>query len=437
MIQLNQQAFFWKEFDSNHKPIAAKECQIVFSPETGGKISFLADLDNEFNYEEQKNEIIPIIYAQSIDGKKITLVNAKFVRAKFQFVANLELTLLEYSVEYIFNGGWIDIDQPIGVIHIRYSYLELWFNQMEIKHPQDIKDKTIASVMIHKEHLEGSSNDYKVLFNINNGFSENFFNNRSITYEATNSLAMAKKDNFAINEAIELAQVVKSFFEIVTFYSKNRTFIEEFYITHKRKLKDGVEVDEIVHLLFKQDDYEDEKKMSHLEFLFRYEDIKESFVRILNNWIENHDKNRNEYSAFCNVIADKNTKFNIYSHYFQLVSAMEGYYRQNNDEELEFRKEINQLIKQSGIKILLPLNNRIHTSIAHCIYNMRNDIAHAKTSIQINDRVKSSYEYLKLVALLIMLKDISLDYAKISKNILDMDLKYIERQLIEAFGVQR
>lgn len=433
MIRLNQQAFFWKEFDDNGKPIAAKECQIIFSPETGGQISFLDNLDNEFSYEERKNEIIPILYAQAINGKKITLINVKFVQARLQFVANLELTRLEYSVEYIFNNGWINLDELISVIHVRYSYLELWFNQMEIKHPIDNEDKTMAGIMIHKEHLEGSSNDYKVLININNGFSEKSFNNKSVTYEATNSLAMAKKGNFAINEIIELAQIVKSFFEIVTFYSKNKIFIEELYITHKRKLKDGFEVDEIMHLLFKQDDYEDEKEMSHLEFLFRYKDVKENFVRILNNWIESHGKNQNEYSAFCNVIADKNTKFNIYSHYFQLISALEGYYRRNNDEDLEFRKKINQLIKQSDIKNLLPLNSKIHVSISHYIYNMRNDIAHSKKSIEINDRVQSSFEYLKLVALLIILKDISLNQAHISKNILEMDLKNVEHKLYRSF----
>ena len=40
---------------------------------------------------------------------------------------------------------------------------------------------------------------------------------------------------------------------------------------------------------------------------------------------------------------------------------------------------------------------------------MRNQVAHLKNEMEINQQVKSSFEYLKLVALLIMLKDISLD----------------------------
>lgn len=434
MIQLDHKAFFWKEVDAENNPIDPKECQVVFTPKNGGKLLFLEDLNSRFSYEDKKDEIIPILYGQAIGSKQFTLINVKFEIARFGFIGNIELTELEYSIEYIFYDGLINLDKPIEVIHVRYSYLELWLNQVEIKHPIDDKDKTMAGVMVHKEHLQSSSAKYNVLIDINNGFNQNSFNNKSVTYEITNSLAMARKGNFSINEAIELALIIKSFFEIVTFYSENKIFIEEFYITHKRKLKDGFEVNEIVYLLFKQDNYEDEKKMSHLEFLFRYEDIKENFVRVLNNWIENHDKNQNEYSAFCNVIANKNTKFNIYSHCFQLLSALEGYHRLNiNSEDIEFRQRLKEIIKLSNIKGLLPLNSNIHKSIANYIYDLRNDIAHSKKSIEINDRVKSSFEYLKLMALLIMFKDIALNENHVSKHILDMNIKHIDNVLRESF----
>lgn len=199
-------------------------------------------------------------------------------------------------------------------------------------------------------------------------------------------------------------------------------------------MRNGYEVDEIVYLLFKQDDYIEEQKMSHLDFLFRYDDVKENFVAILNNWIENHGKNQNEYQAFCNVIADKTSMFSVYSHYFQLISALEGYHRRNSQEDIEFRQRLNELVKKSDIKNVLQLNSEIHKSIANSIYDLRNDIAHSKKAIEITNRIKSSFKYLKLVALLIMLKDISLNHAQISKNIFDMDIKFVQNQLIKAFG---
>lgn len=434
MTNLDHKAFFWKEFDELNNPIEPKKCQVVFIPQDGGKLLYLEDLNWEFNYDEKKDELIPLLYGQAIGGKQFTLINVKFESVKWESIENLVLTELEYSVEYIFYGGWVCLDNSIQVMHVRYSYLELFFDQMEIKDPKYDYNKTMAGVVVHQEYLHSSSADYNVLIDIKNGLKQYSFNKKSVTYEAINSLAMAKKGNFSINEAIELVLIVKSFFEIVTFYSENKIFIEEFYITHKRKLKGGFEVNEIVYLLFKQDNYEDEKRMSHLDFLFRYEDIKENFVRVLNNWIENHDKNQNEYNAFCNVIANKNAKFNIYSHCFQLLSALEGYHRLNiNSDDVEFRQRLNEIIKRSSIKSLLPLNSKIHKSIANFIYDLRNDIAHSKKSIEINDRVKSSFEYLKLMALLIMLKDIALNENHVSKHILDMNIKHIDNVLRESF----
>ncbi|MCX6052458.1 MAG: hypothetical protein NTZ60_08070 [Campylobacterales bacterium] len=435
MISLDNKAFFWKEFDEDNNPIKPKECQITFTPNNGGKLIFLDDLKSEFNYDEKKSEVISKIYGQAVSGKQFTLINTKFNQAEIHMELNFEMTYLEYAIEFIFYGGWYEIEKPINIFYVRYSYLELFFNQLEIKPSRNDNDKTMAGIMIHKKALQCSTADHNILFDIKNKFNQSSFNNKSVTYEATNSLAVAKKDKFELTEAIELSNVIISFFEILTFYSKNKIFIEEFYIMEEQLLKDGINKVPIhIDILFQQVDYEEEKKMSHLDFLLTYQDIKENFVQILNNWIKNHDKNQNEYMAFCNVIADKKTKFNIYSHYFQLVSALEGYHRRNNNKDLEFRQKINQLINQSEIKTLLPLNNKIHTSISNCIYNMRNNIAHSNKSIEINDRVKSSYEYLKLIVLMIMLKDISLNQAHISRNILDIDLKYIENKLIEAFS---
>jgi hypothetical protein len=397
----------------------------------------------------------------------------KFESARPQFTANIELTEVVFSVEYIFYDGFVDIEKKLQIMHVRYSYLELWFNQLEIKHQYDDENKTFAGIAVHKEHLKGSSAEYDVLFNINNGFNQSSFNNKTITYEATNSLAIAKKEDFNIEEAINLSLLVKNFFEVITFYSKNKIFIEEFYMTQKRKLKDGYEVDEIVYLLFKQDDYIEEQKMSHLDFLFRYDDVKENFVAILNNWIENHDKNQNEYQAFCNVIADKTSKFNIYSHYFQLISALEAYHRLqhkdieeqeeqnhisylealkpqlntclNSDEKkkilyklkyqygISFKERLKDLIEVSQIKDVIIYEDSIHNEIMEFIYKMRNQVAHLKNEIKLSQQLKSSFEYLKLLTLLIMLKDISLNHAQISKNIFDMDIKFVQNQLIEAF----
>lgn len=476
MISLDYKGFYWEQFDENQKPINPKECQIIFNPKDGGKLLYFLNVDERIKYDEIKDKKIKVLYGQASGGKNFTLYNLKSESARPQFTANIELTEVVFSVEYIFYDGFVDIEKKLQIMHVRYSYLELWFNQLEIKHPHDDENKTFAGIAVHKEHLKGSSAEYDVLFNINNGFNQSSFNNKTVTYEATNSLAIAKKEDFNIEEAINLSLLVKNFFEVTTFYSKNKIFIEDFYMTQKRKLKDGYEVDEIVYLLFQQDDYIEEQKMSHLDFLFRYSDVKENFVAILNNWIKNHDKNQNEYTAFCNVIADKHTRFNIYSHYFQLVSALEAYHRiqtkeieeqeeQNHKNYLEgltiqlssclsadekkkilymlkyhygsnFKDRLKNLIEASHIKEMITCDDEIHNKIMEFIYQMRNQLAHLKYEIEVDLQLRSSFEYLKLVALLIMFKDISLDHAKISKNILDMDLKYIERQLIESFGVE-
>lgn len=473
MISLDYKGFYWEQFDENQKPINPKECHIIFSPKNGGRLIYFLNPDEDFSYDEIKEKKINVLYGQASGGKNFTLCKLKFESARPHFTANLELTEIIFSIKYIFYNGFVDIDRKLQIIHVRYSYLELWFHQLEIKNPHNDDNNTFAGIAVHKEQLKGSTAEYNVLFNIENGFNQSSFNEKTITYEATNSLAIAKKEDFTIEEAIDFSLIIKNFFEIVTFYSQNKIFIEQFYMTQKRKLKDGFEVDEIVYLLFQQEDYVEEQRMSHLEFLFRYKDVKENFVQILNNWIENHDNNQNEYQAFCNVIADKTSKFNIYSHYFQLISALEAYHRlqhkdneekekQSHKEYLEtlktqlskclnskgkkkilnklkyqygtsFKERLKDLIEVAKIKEVILCDESIHNNIMEFIYKMRNQVAHLKDEIELNKQLKSSFEYLRLVALLIMLKDISLNRAQISKNILDMDIKHIQNQLIEAF----
>jgi hypothetical protein len=471
MTTLDYKGLYWERFDENQKPINPKECQIIFNPKDGGKLIYL---DERINYDEIRDKKIKVLYGQASGGKKFTLYNLKFESARLQSIANIELTEVVFSVEYIFYDGFVDIETKLHIMHVRYSYLELWFNQLEIKHPHNDTNKTFAGILINKEYLKDSSSKYNVLFNIDNGFNQSSFNNKTITFEVTNYLAIEKKEDFTIEKAIDLALVVKNFFEVITFYSKNKIFIEKFCIPQERKLKDDHKVDEIVYLLFKQDDYIEEQKMSHLDFLFRYDDVKENFVEILNNWIKNHDKNQNEYQAFCNVIADKTSKFNIYSHYFQLISALEAYHRlQHKDIEKQekrkheqyldklktqltkclssdekkkilyklkyqygtsFKERLKDLIEVSQVKEVIVCDESIHNKVMEFIYKMRNQVAHLKTEIKLSKQLKSSFEYLKLVALLIMLKDISLNHAQISKNIFDMDIELVQKQLIEAFN---
>ncbi len=434
MERFDHKAFFWEEFDEDENPINPKECQITFNPKDGGKLLYFLDVNERIIYNDVKDKKIKVLFGQASGGKRFTLYNLKFERAKPQFTINLELTEVTYSVEYIFYDGWVNIENKIQIMNVRYSYLELWFNQLEIKEPLYDNERTMAGIIVSKEYLKCSSGEYDVLFNIENGFNQSSFNNRVVTYETTNSLAIAQKDAFGIDEAIELTLIIKSFFELMTFYSKNKIFVEKFYFTQTRKLKNDFEVTEIVYLLFKQDDYEEEQNMSHLDFLLYYRDIKDNFVQILNNWIEIHDKNKNEYNAFCNVIEDKDSRFNIYTHYFQLISALEGYFNNNFKEDIEFRKKLNQLIVKSEIKILLPLNSSIHQSISNTVYNMRNDLAHSKKVIEINNRVKRSFEYIKIVALLLMMKDIGLNHTQISKHILDYDVNSIIKDLESTFS---
>ena len=474
MKTLDYKAFFWEEFDEDKKPINPKECQITFNPKDGGQFIYFLNTNEELDYENFENNNIKILYGHLLGGKQFTLKYLNFESAKLDLVSNIELTEVTYSIKFIFYGGWVDQDKKIKIMNVRYSYLELWFNKLEIKKHYEDREKIVNGIMIHKEFLGGSSAEYDVLFNIENGLSRNSFNNRLVTYEATNSLTITKKDAFGIDEAMALASVIKDFFVVMTFYSKNKIFIEKINIWEEIKLESSSECNEPIDLLFKQEDYLEEQKMSHMDFLLKYEDIKGNFVQVLNNWIENHDKNKNEYSAFCNVISDKNIKFNIYTHYFQLISALEGYHRNNNkDQEIEIKEKYDkykielkeqlnntdispqdrnkllkrllnpyqmtleerllELVNKSDIKILLKLDDEIHTLILNFAKNMRNTIGHLKESLEIDNKIQSSFEYLKVVALLLMMKDISLNHTQISKNILDYDLNSIKKDLENSF----
>jgi len=468
VINLDHKAFFWREFDENEKPIQPKECQLIFNFHDGGEVRFLLNIDEE--YDEQKySKNIPKLYgliksAENKISKSFTIVDLKLIEPPlWQLNSGLELTELRYSIEYIFLGSWLKNENSLDIMHIRYSYLELFLNQLTTKQPQRIDNKTVAGMMVEKETIKSISEDYNVLFNIDNALNQTTINNKIVTYEVKNHLAIAKKENFQIGDAINLSIVVKNFFEIITFYSQNQIFIEEFKVSQK---------DDVITVLFKQNNYVEEKQISHLDFLFKYEDIKENFVQILNNWINHHHKNENEFSSFCNVISDKNTKFNVYSHFFQLISALEGYHRKNstldkeflqkqkmyakrldykktssldkkkiknfitkleNKNEPSFRIRLKELIELSDIKSIIKLSSSIHKSISNLIYNTRNDIAHSNKNIILTDKMQYVYEYLKLVSLLIMIKDISLNHSNFSKHIFDFEFNDLKDNLEKAF----
>lgn len=469
MISLDYKGFYWERFDENQKPINSKECQIIFNHLNGGEIRFLLDIDEEYD-ELKYNKSIPKFYgllksSENKISKPFTITNLKLIEPPlWQINSGLELTELRYSIEYIFLGTWLQNEKSLDMMHIRFSYIELFLNKNKIKQAKRIEKGVMAGIMAENEIIEWNSKDYPILFNIDNTFEQTEFINKTVTYESKNYLAIAKKEIFFIEDAIRLSLVVKNFFEIITFYSKNKIFIEEFKVSNK---------DDVITVLFKQDDYKEEQKMSHLDFLFRYDDVKENFVAILNNWIENHDKNQNEYQAFCNVIADKSSKFNIYSHYFQLISALEAYHRlQNKDIEKQeeekhkvylqdlkikldtclnssekkkilyklkyqygtnFKERLKNLVEISKIKEVIICDDIIHNNVIEFIYKMRNQVAHLKNAIKLSQQLKSSFEYLKLLSLLIMLKDISLNEAQISQKISDMNIKFVQKQLIEAF----
>ena len=477
MITLDNKAYFWKNLSEDKKPINPKECQITFNPNNGGKLTYLMDIGTDFLYEDYKNKTIERLYGQAKNGEKFTLLNLVFmgVSSEVKF-DGLTLVELDYSVEYIFYGAWMkDSDFKLPVIYARYTYLEAWFKQMEAVRPYAIDDKIMSQIIIHKESLQCSTKDYEVKFNINNELNQHSINGNTVTYDSKNFLAMAKKEPFTLSEAMALSLKVKSFFEILTFYSQRKIFIEELKIQKDEMLGDYTSK-QTVYILFRQEGYVEEKEISTIDFLFTYASVRENFVQILNHWIQNYDKNSNEFGAFCNVISDKDSKLNIYSHFFQLISALEGYHRKNSivnedfikkkniyekrlnykrisnlytkkikniilelqdKNEPSFRVRLKKLIELSGIKSIIILSNTLHKSITSLIYITRNDIAHSNKNIIINEKMKYAYEYLKLVALLIMIKDISLDHNSFSKHIFDMEFQYLQNNLEKAFRRNR
>jgi len=443
VINLDHKAYFWKEFNEDNNPIDTKECQILFSPNNGGKLTYLMDIGTDFLYADYKDETIERLYGQAKNGEKFTLLNLVFIGVSSEVKFDgLTLVELDYSVEFIFYGAWMkDSDIKLPVIYARYSYMEAWFKQMEAVRPYAIDDRIMSQIIIHKESLQCSSKDHEVIFNINNELNQNSSNGNTVVYDSKNFLAMARAEQFTLYEAIELSMKVKSFFEILTFYSQRKIFIEELTI-QKDEVMDDYTSTQTVYILFHQEGYSKEEEMSSQDFLFNYASVREFFVQILNYWIEHHHNNENEFSSFCNVIADKNTNFNVYSHFFQLISALEGYHRKNhiieensiqkqkiyvkrlnykrksnlykkkiediilkleNKNNPNFRIRLKELVVLSDIKSIIKLSNSIHKSILNLIYNMRNDIAHSNKNIVATEKIKYAYEYLKLISLLIMI----------------------------------
>lgn len=473
MISLNNKGFFWKSFHDNGTPIEPKECELVFSPREGGTLIYLSEFNEGFDSEKDNNKNIKLLYGQDNQGNQFTLYYLTLLQYYSPTVENLQITEVRYSIKYIFYKGWIDMNKPFNSLHVRYSYLEIFFNQL-VKKQNNNQEQNIACIYANKENINTSQNN-EILFNINNCFNENTFNNKLVKYEFNNSLWICKKNNIDIENLILLSLKIRYFFELITCFSKNKIFIEEIYINHS--VLHSYNKEDLVFLLFKQEDYKSERKMYHTDFLFRYEDIKENFSEILNHWVHNNLKYENEFNAFCNVISDKSTKFNIYSHYFQLVSALEGYHRKRNNEKdrankenhknyltslknklkevlegkeckkllfklkysygTHFKDRIAEVIEQSEIKRILKLDDQIYTSILKFIKETRNNIAHLEENMNESKKVESLFELIKLVVVLIMIREIALTHRHFSEYIFDMDIKNLEEELIYNFGVSR
>ena len=153
MINLDHKAYFWKEFNEDNNPIDTKECQILFSPNNGGKLTYLMDIGTDFLYADYKDETIERLYGQAKNGEKFTLLNLVFIGVSSEVKFDgLTLVELDYSVEFIFYGAWMkDSDIKLPVIYARYSYMEAWFKQMEAVRPYAIYDRIMSQIIIHKE----------------------------------------------------------------------------------------------------------------------------------------------------------------------------------------------------------------------------------------------------------------------------------------------
>jgi hypothetical protein len=475
MIKLDHKAFFWQEFDKNKKPINPKECQIVFTPNDGGTISYLLDIDEEVNYETIQDKKIELLYAHTSQGEPCTLFNLKFKNLLLKSSLDFEIKEVEYSIEYIFYGTWMDNNELLSHLLVRYSHLEGWFNLIEKQHRLNPKKDIfiVENIVVHNANREESVEDDKVGFWIQNSWNTGLIaNGGEITYQLKNHLLMGQYKKFTFKESIELVEKVRSFFEIIAFYSHKNIFIEEFIIQQEQtQLAFTKPIN--IQILFRQEDYKKEEKIN-VEYLFQYKDIKESFIEILNRWIENYDKNINEFTAFLNVITDKNSKVNVYSHLFQLMSSLEAYHRRNyiidEHKQLEHEKYINSLSKQlmtsgiekkdierilqpirygnqpnfrirlkemieiSDIKSILPLTSKIYKSLNNYIYELRNTIAHSKDIVLVDERVENSLAFLKLVVLLVMVKDISLNKLDMSNCRSKMNIDSLDKKLRDSFG---
>ena len=99
-----------------------------------------------------------------------------------------------------------------------------------------------------------------------------------------------------------------------------------------------------------------------------------------------------------------------------------------------FRTRLKEMIEISDIKSFLPLNNKIYKSLNNYIYNLRNTISQSKNIIIIDKKIEHSLEFLKIVSLLVIVKDISLSKLDMSHCRSKMNINNLDKKLRESFG---
>ena len=136
----------------------------------------------KFTLKDHKDEKIEKLYGQAKGGERFTLLNLTFGGLSNEFITNgIGFVEAEYFIEYIYYGTWIkNEDLLLNGIYVRYSYLEAWFDQMQVAKPIDIGGKITTNIIVQKDSFKCSTKDYEVIFNINNEFNQHITNGNTV-----------------------------------------------------------------------------------------------------------------------------------------------------------------------------------------------------------------------------------------------------------------
>jgi len=410
MLCFDEDAYFWEIFDDDIIPVSKQYCHIKFDPAHGGKLSFFKEALFSESLNSTKTEYYNILFAQTSKNEKLTLINISINIKSTYAKGDSQIDIRHYTsdIDYIIQGHWFRNSIYFDIFYVRYSYFEKWLNQKFILEYINKDNDKFGIVLKRPKSIIG--NGKELSFNINNK-QKRISSSREINISNNNVLAISKNGNFDVKSTFDIINKIKYFVEIAIYTSPENIFIEDLYFSIDNKFKQKEEI----KIFFKQSNYTPENDDTDIDFLFTLNDIHHNFTDIINKWVGLFNNYENEISGFCEVTSDKSNKLNAYSHFFKIVSSIEGFHKKNSNglitnNRTTLEKRLNDLIRRYKIQTIIDIELDKIQVIIKFIIKTRNSIAHSNTkgTIIIDDKLIGSVNFLTIVYMIIIFITIDL-----------------------------